>query len=101
MKGKWVNVTIDDFVRLGEADLRTGPFGTQLRARDYAGEGTPLINVRNIGYGELRPEKLEYVPDDVVQRLRSHLLEPGDIVFGRKGAADRHLFVGQQHSGWM
>jgi len=85
----------------GEAHVQTGPFGTALRASDYTPTGTPVINVRNIGYGDLRPDKLEFVPDNIANRLEKHLLEPEDIVFGRKGAVDRHLLVGESQAGWM
>lgn len=94
-------VLLGDFVDKNEIHIQTGPFGTQLRASDYTSDGTPVINVRNIGYGALRPEKLEYVPDSIVDRLGKHILAVNDIVFGRKGAVDRHLLVGDLQAGWM
>jgi len=94
-------VTIGELVDAGEADIQTGPFGTQLKASDYVHEGTPVINVRNIGFGTLKPEKLEYVSEETTDRLAAHLLQPGDIVFGRKGAVDRHLLVSQGQTAWM
>lgn len=92
---------IGDFVDSGQADIQTGPFGTQLRASDYVPEGTPVINVRNIGFADLRAEKLEFVDEQTAERLAVHLLERNDIVFGRKGAVDRHLFVTDEQVGWM
>jgi type I restriction enzyme, S subunit len=89
----WQTLTVGDLVNAGAADIQTGPFGTQLKASDYVDEGTPVINVRNIGFGGLKPEKLEFVTEETAERLASHLLEPRDIVFGRKGAVDRHLYV--------
>jgi type I restriction enzyme S subunit len=97
----WRTSTVGDLVDSGAADIQTGPFGTQLKASDYVDEGTPLINVRNIGYGVLRPEKLEFVTEETAERLASHLLEPRDIVFGRKGAVDRHLYVNGDQENWM
>ena len=97
----WLQAALGDFIHKKEIDIQTGPFGTQLKASDYTATGIPVINVRNIGYGELRPEKLEFVPDDVATRLQKHLLQPQDIVFGRKGAVDRHLYVSEDQSGWM
>ena len=97
----WKNIQLAEFLEDGRIDILTGPFGTQLKASDYAPEGTPLINVRNIGYGELRLDKLEFVPDQVVLRLSKHLLKTHDIVFGRKGAVDRHLLVRESEAGWM
>ena len=85
----------------GAASIQTGPFGTQLKASDYSPEGVPVINVRNIGYGDLRPEKLEFVPEATAERLGVHVLTEQDIVFGRKGAVDRHLFVANGQSGWV
>lgn len=84
-----------------EIEIRTGPFGTQLKASEYVEHGIPVINVRNIGFGNLRPEKLEYVPNQVALRLQQHRLKAGDIVFGRKGAVERHLFVRQNQEGWI
>ncbi len=97
----WERVTIGDYVERDMIQLQTGPFGTQLRASDYTDSGTPVINVRNIGYGDLRNDKLEFVPEAVVERLGAHILQPGDIVFGRKGAVDRHLLINSSQAGWM
>ncbi|BBO92897.1 restriction endonuclease subunit S [Desulfosarcina ovata] len=97
----WATHLIGEFIEKNDINIQTGPFGTQLKASDYTVEGTPVINVRNVGYGELRAEKLEFVPDSVVTRLKKHLLVSSDIVFGRKGAVDRHLLVKDGQEGWM
>jgi len=97
----WRTCLIGEYVDSGLADIQTGPFGTQLKASDYVSDGTPVINVRNIGYANLRPEKLEYVGEQVTDRLHVHLLQENDIVFGRKGAVDRHLFVTSEQEKWM
>lgn len=97
----WRRVQLADFLDDEDIHIQTGPFGTQLKASDYVPKGTPVINVRNIGYGDLRAEKLEFVPDRVVARLGKHVLETCDIVFGRKGAVDRHLLVREPESGWI
>ncbi len=97
----WEGVTVGDYVERGKVRLQTGPFGTQLRASDYTDSGTPVINVRNIGYGDLRDDKIEFVPEAVVERLGVHILQTGDIVFGRKGAVDRHLLINTSQAGWM
>ncbi len=98
---KWQTLSVGDLVDSGAADIQTGPFGTQLKARDYVDEGTPVINVRNIGFGNLKPEKLEFVTEETAERLSMHLLASRDIVFGRKGAVDRHLYVSEDQENWM
>src|SRR5438105_2906123 len=97
----WKKTTVQDFVDRGEAELKTGPFGTQLHASDYIENGTPVINVRNIGYGSILSDKLEFISEQTVARLREHLLQPGDIVFGRKGAVERHALVRDQQRDWF
>ena len=81
--------------------MKTGPFGTQMHASDYVEEGTPVINVRNIGFGSVVPEKLEYIGEETVDRLKGHLLRTNDIVFGRKGAVERHALIRDQQDGWF
>ena len=97
----WAPKLIGEYVQSGEIELQTGPFGTQLKASEYTPEGTPVINVRNIGYGKLRQEKLEFIPEEVCDRLENHKLRSKDIVFGRKGAVDRHLFVTDEQNTWV
>lgn len=100
-EGEWVEIEIGSVVDEGSAEIRTGPFGTQLRASDYTPDGVPVINVRNLGYGRIRPADLERVDRVVQERLSGHLLRPGDIVFGRKGAVDRHVLISPDEDGWM
>ena len=97
----WRRALLGEFVTSQQVSVQTGPFGTQLKASEYTESGIPLINVRNIGYGNLRPEKLEFVPENVADRLSVHVLKTGDIVFGRKGAVDRHLFISPAEDGWI
>jgi type I restriction enzyme S subunit len=101
MSAGWRSTTVQEFVDRGEAELKTGPFGTQLHASDYVEHGTPVINVRNIGFGTIVPEKLEYISEATVSRLSSHLLQADDIVFGRKGAVERHAFLKSGHDRWF
>ncbi|KCZ72003.1 restriction endonuclease S subunit [Candidatus Methanoperedens nitroreducens] len=97
----WTTCTIQDLLAKGEAEVKTGPFGTQLHASDYVEQGTPVINARNIGFGDIRPDKLEFISEETVQSLSSHLLEPNDIVFGRKGTVERHAFIRKEHTRWF
>jgi len=97
-------ITFESVARLeeiGEISIQTGPFGTQLKASEYTEMGTPVINVRNIGYRIEKDAALERIPERVVEKLKQHKLLAGDIVFGRKGAVDRHLIVKKKQSGWV
>lgn len=98
---KWPVIKIAELVEKKEADLQTGPFGTQLKASDYVEAGVPVINVKNIGYGSVQKEKLEFLNEKMARKLSVHSLKKGDIVFGRKGAVDRHALICQDTEGWI
>jgi type I restriction enzyme S subunit len=85
------------------ARVRTGPFGTLLKAREYSdSEGVPLISVGEIGVGRFRvTEATPRVPDVVVRRLPEYVLRTGDVVFGRKGAVERSALVTEAETGWF
>lgn len=89
-------------VKLGElVDFQTGPFGTQFSASEYVEEGIPVINVKNIGVGEVISENLDYISEATRDRLSQHILQEGDIVFGRKGSVDRHAYIMEKEDGWV
>ena len=94
-------VLIRDLVQTQEVEIKTGPFGTQLKASEYVDRGTPVLNVRNLGFSTVNTEKLEMVGNETIKRLSVHTLHTGDIVFGRKGAVERHAFISEFEDGWM
>ncbi len=81
--------------------LKTGPFGTQFKASEYVSEGIPVINVKNIGYGDIVRDNLDYISERTRDRLSEHVLQCGDIVFGRKGSVDRHCLISKAEDGWF
>jgi type I restriction enzyme S subunit len=95
------SISIGELMRTGEAALQTGPFGTQLKADEYVDDGVPVINVRNVGFGDVRDDDLEFVTEAKAEQLHHHRLLPGDIVFGRKGAVERHGLITEAHEGWV
>jgi type I restriction enzyme, S subunit len=85
------------------AQVKTGPFGTLLKAQEYSGsKGVPLISVGEIGSGTFDiTEHTPLVPDAVIRRLPQYVLRSGDIVFGRKGAVERSALVTENEDGWF
>ncbi len=94
-------ISIKEMINSNYADIKTGPFGTQLKASEYVDKGTPVLNVKNLGYGQTINDKLDHVNENTTNRLFMHLLKTGDIVFGRKGAVDRHAYITDDEKGWM
>jgi len=92
---------IGDLIKQKKAHSQTGPFGTQLKASEYVEEGIPVINVRNIGMGDIRASNLEFISEEKSIELKSHCLNINDIVFGRKGAVERHSFITKEQKSWI
>lgn len=94
--------TLGELVRETRGSIRTGPFGTTLRASEYSTSGVPVVSVGEVGYGAFRVHsETRRVGEDVLNRLPEYKLEVGDIVFGRKGSVDRSATVRPAQSGWF
>lgn len=94
---EWTVMTIGQF-----ATIKTGPFGTLLKASEYSTDGVPLISVGEIREGFLRiTDDTPRVSEAVTRRLPQYLLRRGDIVFGRKGAVDRSALIREGQDGWF
>jgi type I restriction enzyme, S subunit len=86
----------------GGGSIKTGPFGTTLKAAEYSDSGVPVISVGEVGHGRLRVrDSTPRVGPGVVRRLPEYVLRAGDIVFGRKGAVDRAARVRESEDGYF
>ena len=81
--------------------ISTGPFGSMLHKSDYVTEGVPLVNPINILDGRIVPTDDKRIDDATVARLRSYLLQVGDIVVGRRGEIGRCAVVSDEQDGWL
>jgi type I restriction enzyme, S subunit len=104
----WRNIMIAKPSTIGElldcsgGSIKTGPFGTKLKASEYTATGVPVISVGEVGFGRLQiHEKTPRVDKTVWSRMPEFLLSPGDIVFGRKGAVQRSAQVQQEEDGYF
>lgn len=96
---KWNAVKLGDICIDG--GIQTGPFGSQLHQSDYSDEGTPVVMPVDLIDGGISTERIARVNDDHVQRLSRHMLEPGDVVYARRGDVGRCSRVTQSEAGWL
>lgn len=103
MSFEWGNEsTIGQLIADFGGSIKTGPFGTSLKASEYVSEGVPLISVREIGHGSFNIDsKTPRVSPETTTRLSEYLLEAGDIVFARKGGIERCSLVRKAQAGWF
>ncbi|QFT59417.1 EcoKI restriction-modification system protein HsdS [Sulfitobacter sp. THAF37] len=94
--------TIGEILETLGGEVKTGPFGTVLKASEYTNSGVPVISVGEIGHGEFRIHgRTPYVDKSVTDRLPEFVLRENDIVFARKGSVERTALVGQTQVGWF
>lgn len=87
--------------RIG-GSLKTGPFGTKLKASEYTQTGVPVVSVGEVGFGRLKiHENTPRVDATVWNRMPEYLLKTGDIVFGRKGAVERSAYIRPEEDGYF
>ena len=89
-------------LRSTSVEVQTGPFGSQLNAGEYVHGGWPVVNPSNITReGSLIADDSVTVDDRTRARLARHVLQVGDVVFGRRGDLGRAGLVTEEHAGWV
>lgn len=86
MSSEWEHLTVGELVRMGEAIVQTGPFGSQLHKHDYTDEGVPVIPTEAIGRGRILDIDVPKISRKKADELARHQLFLGDILFARRGA---------------
>jgi type I restriction enzyme S subunit len=102
MGSEWTQITLGELLEQFGGGIKTGPFGTKLKASEYSSDGVPVISVGEVQLGRLvLHERTPRVGPDVTTQMPEYLLHEGDIVFGRKGAVERSARVNAEQSGWF
>jgi len=84
MAGEW-RTSIGALCDAGVAHLQTGPFGSQLHAYDYVDDGVPVVPTEAIRGRRIDHSVLPKITEAKAQELERHRLQPGDILFARRG----------------
>lgn len=73
--------------------IQTGPFGSQLHASDYTDHGVGVVMPQDLGENVVRPDAMARVSAEIAAELSRHRLQPGDIVFSRRGDVTRRSLI--------
>ena len=102
MGAEWSATTIGSLLEDDGGEIKTGPFGTKLKASEYSDMGVPVVSVGEVQLGRIvLHDKTPKVGTDITDRMPEYVLREGDIVFGRKGAVERSARVVQKQDGWF
>ena len=85
----------------GGGDIQTGPFGSQLHASDYVAVGVPSIMPQNISQDRVDVGGIARITPSDAERLSRYLVQPGDIVYSRRGDVERRALITERESGWL
>ena len=85
MAGEWRESTIGALCDAGVIELQTGPFGSQLHAYDYVADGVSVVPTEAIRARRIDHSVLPKISPAKAQELARHRLQPGDILFARRG----------------
>lgn len=81
--------------------LQTGPFGSQLKAEEYTENGVPVVMPKDIFAGKIVADEIARVSEEKASQLAKHMLQPGDIIFPRRGDLGRIAVAEDENKGWL
>lgn len=98
---EWRTTTLGELCEAGGGGIQTGPFGSQLHARDYVDDGIPSVMPVNIGDNVIDEHEIARVTSEDASRLSRYLLAEGDIVYSRRGDVERRALVRREQAAWL
>lgn len=98
---EWREATLGELCAQGGGSIQTGPFGSQLHASDYVVNGIPSVMPQNIGDNRIIADGIARITAEDAARLAKYLLEPGDIVYSRRGDVEKRALVRADQAGWL
>ena len=71
------------WIRLGNLnlDIFDGPFGSNLKTKDYVDFGVRVIRLENIGYLKFITDKYAFITDEKYSTIQKHSICSGDLIF--------------------
>ena len=96
----WPMALLQD-VCVKDGGIQTGPFGSQLHQSDYSDDGVPVVMPKDLARMRIDTETVARIPEHLADELGRHRMQPGDIVFGRRGEIGRRGYIGARQDGYF
>ena len=98
---EWRVVAIGALGHDSRTAVRTGPFGSSMKTKDFRSSGVPVITIQSLGEGELYEPGLFFTSEGKADELSEYSVAEGDLVFSRVADIGRSLAVDARLSGWL
>ncbi len=82
-------------------EIKIGPFGTMLHAKDYIEGGIPVINPKHIVNQKIFPQDSVTISKEKAEELSKYKLKENDIIMARRGEMGRTAYVSSNENGWL
>lgn len=86
---------------IGSESVRSGPFGSSLKTKDFVDSGTPVITIQALGRGTIVRDGLFHVNGDKATELSEYRVRANDVVFSRVADIGRCVPIGEAEAGWI
>jgi len=83
-KENWEEKKLEELSKKKNA-IVSGPFGSNLKVKDYIDEGIPLIRLQNIQRRLFLDKDIKYISPEKAEELKSHSFIKGDVVLAKLG----------------
>ncbi len=80
----WEWEELGDLAASDPRSITDGPFGSKLKTSHYTEDGPRVIRLQNIGDGTFHDDRA-HISEEHFTRLRSHAVEPGDVLIASLG----------------
>jgi type I restriction enzyme S subunit len=97
----WRASTLGEECLRGGGNIQTGPFGTQLHASDYVDEGIPSIMPSDLRDNRIETSQIARIRETDAERLSMYRVQPGDVVYSRRGDVERRSLIRENEAGWL
>ncbi|MGD1463661.1 restriction endonuclease subunit S [Vibrio harveyi] len=81
----WVYSTLDPFLDIERAGMKTGPFGSLLKKHEHLHAGVPVLGIENISSGNFSEGSKIYVSAEKSEELSMYDIVGGDLIISRSG----------------
>jgi type I restriction enzyme, S subunit len=97
----WALCSIDDLGLSGEPVVRTGPFGSSMKTKDFRPHGVQVLTIQSLGEGEILHGGLFFVDEEKAAELSEYKVRANDVVFSRVADIGRCAAISENEVGWL
>lgn len=97
----WLLQSVDQLGADGEPAVRSGPFGSSMKTKDFRASGVPVLTIQALGEGEIVPSGLFFVDEEKAAELEAYRVRDNDLVFSRVADIGRCAAITPREEGWL